>query len=462
MGMKEKKGKGIMTWMKRLFGRSSTREEDRTEPETRDEPEMRTEPETHEEPEVWTEPEVRTDRTGGDGIAGMLKEMEVESFMDDLYDDRDPAEYWPLSVQETSAMLESCRYDKRYKCMLHDVVRGFGPILRESFPVDRERFRLLSSYDMYRALDMSSDRPYDVMLMLAHQPGCVDTVDRALHFVDECDRAMASMPDREGLAAATSLYPLSLDSMTIRALSRGWTGGNGTADQDRFMARLHNPVDRLGAGFLNIIGTPLRIPLEIEQELIIDAWRPRGKDGAPQRICGALDAMMDSGFSFTSEAEVVHQLVSPPGRDDMMHPGLFSDVEALPVFIDAMLLLEDEGLSFYGENRDGTSPIILTTDLASLLLACAGFGDTPAKTLLADIISRSDKVGMDMKDVTPTGMNPSPLMRPSAEWPTYRTWQNMFARSGYQLPDMQFCGLTVRDDRESSPARWAGIHKGVM
>ena len=449
-----------MTWMKRLFGRSGPREEDRTEPDTRDEPE------THEEPEVWTEPEVRTDRTGGDGIAGMLKEIGVESFMDDLDDDldddQDPAEYWPLSVQDTSAMLESCRHDKRYKCMLHDVIRGFGRILRKPFPADRERFRLLSSYDMYRALDMSSDRPYDVMLMLAHQPGRMDTVDRALHVVDECDRAMASMPDREGLAAATSLHPLSLDGMTICTLSRGWTGGEGTADQDRFMARLHNPVDRLGAGFLNTLGPQLRIPLEIEQELIIEAWSPYGKDGIPQRICDTLDTMMDSGFSFTSEAEVIHQLVSPPGREDMMHPGLLSDVEALPVFIDAMLLLEDEGLSFYGENRDGTSPIILTTDLASLLLACAGFGDTPAKTLLADIISRSDKVGMDMKDVTPTGMNPSPLMRPSAEWPTYRTWQNMFAGSGYQLPDMQFCGLTVRDDRESSPARWAGLHEGVM
>lgn len=351
----------------------------------------------------------------------------------------------PLSCRDLTILRIRISQNRWYAAgmmpLIHEYDRGGDPD-----PDDGrvERLRLLMTSDtLYHGIDWSNGRHYNPVTMLVDEDVTERmTARQALGLVAECDRCMESMPDREGLARASSGYPLNLDRDTIRALSRGWTGGEGGPDADRLIARLHDQSGRLWIMLRNLMDADrMGYALDSDVErMLIGAIRWDADDPAIRIAGRTLRGMTWSPYRFDTIPAVVSWLLSGT------HPMYASGTGVLAAMLRTLAFLDGKGFSTFGgpEGREGGGiPVVTLSDLQELVGACSGASGLPAGFLFESMMGSARMVDRD---------EAGRMVGGRVDWPGVcgdggpAGQRHAIAKAGVFGSPMPFCGLMVVDD----------------
>lgn len=364
----------------------------------------------------------------------------------------DTIRYWPFDYTRTEDMIDSALMDDWYARMVIPAVREmcdyptlWGMQPSSYIPKMAYMIAFMTYGWLYDGLKQRrAERTWNPMIMITREwKGTQElmTADQALRLVDECDRCMDSMPDRDGLMRACTHGPLLLDRDTIHVLSRGWTGGEGGADADRFMARLHDEDDPLGMA--RIMSGCTRPVMDSYTEHLLIADPHWGTDrGTVPAIHRTLLGMLRSIYDFGSESDIIFWLLTNCDGGPQYGTGVFA------AMVRTLACIDDAGFGTRA-GSDADVPVITLSVLEKLVAACSGLGQfdgLPQSFVFETMLAEAVMVPHD------TAMSMAYKHRIPIQWNTDGT----FLRQGYEDTDgpMWFCGLVVindTDDVEDGP-----------
>lgn len=356
----------------------------------------------------------------------------------------DTLQYWPFGYTKTEDMIGPALMDGWYARMVIPAVREMCAYptlwgMQPSSCIPRMAYMIafMTCWRLYDGLKQGrAERTWNPMIMITREWKDTQermTADQALRLVDECDRCMDSMPDRDGLMRACAHGPLLLDRDTIHVLSRGWTGGEGEADADRFMARLHDGDDPLGRARIMSGRTGTVMDSYTEHLLIADPHWDTGRGMVPA-IHRTLLGMLRSIYDFGSESDVIFWLLTNRDGGPQYGTGVFA------AMVRTLACIDDAGFGTRS-GSDADVPVITLSVLENLVAACSGFGrfgGLPKSFVFGTMLAEAVMVPKD------TAVSMAYRHQIPIRWNT----DGAFLRQGYGDTDgpMRFCGLVVIND----------------